>query len=138
MQELETLLNSLVKRGWKPFNNDNLNYCDVEGGLVYLCTLRNPKEMAAANLVYETLAVPLRLITTIESGLWQFVCKNDLQAKWSNRAKNVRRSMQFTTITDEKFESYLSKYRLIESALIPEEELAKFLVENIIVEWKKE
>lgn len=42
--------------------------------------------------------------------------------------------MQFTTITDEKFESYLSKYRLIESALIPEEELAKFLVENIIVE----
>ena len=138
MKELENLLNSVMKRGWKPFNNDNLNYCAIEGELVYLCTLRNPKEMATANLVYEGLAVPLRLITTIESGLWQFVCKNDLQAKWSNRAKNVRRSMQFTTITDEKFESYLSKYRLIESALVPKEELGKFLVDNIVIEWKKE
>lgn len=27
------------------------------------------------------------------------------------------------------------KFRLLESTLIPEEELAKFLVDNIIVEW---
>ena len=30
------------------------------------------------------------------------------------------------------------RYRLLESALLPEEELGQFLVDNIKVEWKKE
>ena len=131
MQELETLLTSLIQRGWKPAGfpgKSEIKISEDWDVVLYMDT-------DDATVVVK---VKLRNLVSLESGLWQFVCKNDLQAKWSNRAKNVRRSMQFTTITDEKFESYLSKYRLIESALIPEEELAKFLVENIIVEWKKE
>ena len=77
MQELEKLLNSLIKRGWKPFENSNLNHCNSDGKFIYFYAIRIPNK-PIESLVYESLAVPLRLITTIESGLWKFVCQNKL------------------------------------------------------------
>lgn len=125
MKELETLLNSLIKRGWRPFENSNLNHCNSDGKFIYFYTIRIPNRLTAS-LVYESLAVPLRLITTIESGLWKFVCENKLHKKTDNFWENVSK-----TSTNIWWFPHNHQYRLLESALIPEEELVKFLVDNI-------
>lgn len=71
----------------------------------------------------------LRQLVSLESGLWQFVCKNRLQKDnysiWGKTAGT----------TNIPYDPDYTAYRLLESALIPEEELAKFLVDNIKVEW---
>ena len=134
MKELETLLNSLIKRGWRPFENSNLNHCNSDGKFIYFYTIRIPNRLTAS-LVYESLAVPLRLITTIESWLWQFVCDEQLcklpeyiDAQWCKTVEDDRdNEKDVTHILTE----YDYRYRLLESALIPEQELGKFLVENI-------
>ena len=137
MQELEKLLNSLIKRGWKPFENSNLNHCNSDGKFIYFYTIRIPNRLTAS-LVYESLAVPLRLITTIESWLWQFVCDKELvQHKTSEKiikryVKEVIEREGWDIIEADIICTDLDpEYRLLESALIPEEELGKFLVDNI-------
>ena len=71
--------------------------------------------------------VHIRSIVSLESWLWQFVCENDMVysssfIEWQKWGK------QWVVLG---LWSIWHKYRLLESALIPEEELAKFLVENI-------
>ena len=75
--------------------------------------------------------VSIRDITSLDSGLWQFVCKNKLHKKTDNFWENVHK-----TSTNIWWFPHNHQYRLLESALIPEEELWKFLVDNIVVEWK--
>lgn len=132
MQELETLLNSLIQRGWKPFKSSNLNYCNVVGKFVYFYTIKNPNK-TTENLVYESLAVPLRLITTIESGLWQFVCERQL---WGNERGYWLRCHSHPLDYEADYSwKFNYEFRLLESALIPEEELGEFLVDNIKIQW---
>ena len=74
--------------------------------------------------------VHIRSIVSLESGLWQFVCENELYKEddcWEWRF----------TFDEVRFFYYKSipKFRLLESALVSEEELGKFLVDNIKVEW---
>ena len=74
--------------------------------------------------------VSIRDITSLDSGLWQFVCKNKLHKKTDNFWENVHK-----TSTNIWWFPHNHQYRLLESALIPEEDLAKFLIDNIIITW---
>ena len=130
MKELEKLLNSLIKRGWKPFENSNLNHCNSDGKFIYFYTIRIPNK-PIESLVYESLAVPLRLITTIESGLWKFVCQNKLLSDKVDLQDYIEDSFWFRRCP---FDTNWM-YRIMQSALYSEGGLAKFLVDNIKVAW---
>ncbi len=119
MQELEKLLNSLIQRGWKPWGIKR--FVEV---LVSWTTVTFFTEKSVAS------HTSLRSIVSLESQLWQFVCENDMVysssfIEWQKWGK------QWVVLG---LWSIWHKYRLLESALIPEEELGKFLVENIKVE----
>lgn len=124
MKELENLLTSLVQRGWKPKDRDVVSikldqeFTKSEGKTVFYCSCKD----------WFWFYADLRWIVSLESGLWQFVCENLLRkdqtstSYWSRREWGEKEKM----CRENQFE-----YRLLESALIPEEELGKFLVENI-------
>lgn len=126
MKELENLLNSLIKRGWKPFENSNLNHCNSDGKFIYFYTIRIPNRLTAS-LVYESLAVPLRLITTIESGLWKFVCQNKLLSDKVDLQDYIEDSFWFRRCP---FDTNWM-YRIMQSSLYSEDGLAQFLIDNI-------
>ena len=125
MQELETLLTSLVQRGWKPAGfpgESEIKISEDWDVVLYMDT-------DDATVVVK---VKLRNLVSLESGLWQFVCENWLRkdqtstSYWSRREWGEKEKM----CRENQFE-----YRLLESALIPEEELGKFLVDNIKIQW---
>ena len=74
MQELETLLNSLIQRGWKPagFQGESeIKISEDQGVVLYM----NTEDVTLA------VKVKLRNLVSLESGLWQFVCRNKLYKK---------------------------------------------------------
>ena len=121
MQELETLLTSLVQRGWKPFWKERCFRVDRVDKSTY--------EVNCGNIWYR---YSLRQITSIDSWLWEFCVENEL-THWYNWDE-----WKYTETFPWDYRDYPAdeyKYRLIESALIPEEELWQFLIDNIIVKW---
>ena len=128
MQELETLLTSLVQRGRKPKDREVVSikldqeFTKSEGKTVFYCSCKD----------WFWFYADLRWIVSLESGLWQFVCENWLRkyqtstSYWSRREWGEKEKM----CRENQFE-----YRLLESALIPEEELGQFLVHNIKIQW---
>ena len=133
MKELETLLTSLVQRGRKPRDREitsiklDQEFAKSEWKTVFYCNCK----------YWFWFYADLRWLVSLESGLWQFVCDRSLlKSIWKARAKEP--SISALGFKSEVLAlSFEPEYRLLESALIPEEELAKFLVENIVVEWLK-
>ena len=126
MQELENLLNSLIQRGWKPWGEKSKKIM-IRSSRIFVYNSEwyiNPE------------GKHIRSIVSLESRLWQFVCDRSLlKSIWKARAKEP--SISALGFKSEVLAlSFEPEYRLLESALIPEEELGKFLVENIKVEWK--
>ena len=133
MKELETLLNSLIQRGRKPFN--------------YLWTVERIEvdddfEIAIIFTTWEFIYNTLRDLVVLESWLWQFVCERWF-CRYDENADYRRDKLTIHPLCLDCEEKTLEgnwdsdpEYRLIESSLIPEEELWKFLVDNIVVEWK--
>ena len=120
MKQLETLLNSLIQRGWEPWNR-KADFCEYR-----FWKIRFIKESGEIVGIYT-----LRSLVSLESGLWQFVCERDLlKTIWKVRAKEPSMSALRLEFENLAF-SFEPEYRLLESALIPEEELAKFLLDNI-------
>lgn len=120
MNKLETLLYSLIKMGWKPYGMEiNAEYIDrivVEWSVMYIIFKWDWEYVEG-----------LRSLVSLESGLWQF-CADKILLPIEDNEWEDNRWLQFPDWTFE--------YRLLESALIPEEELGKFLVDNIKAEWK--
>ena len=119
MQELEKILNSMIKRGWRPWGKYDkiLNVSKYNGWLMRLVQSNNA-----------WMYVHIRSIVSLESGLWQFCVENEL-TRWYNWDE-----WKYTEIFPWDYRDYPAdehKYRLLESALIPEKELAQFLVDNI-------
>ena len=129
MEELETLLNSIIKRWWKPWDKEYTTIDVIQDGREECLMFRNvPKRQMQA--------YTFRSLVSIESGLWQFVCANALHKHtWDELVLNPSWRPDWLS-ADWSFFCWDSEYRLLESALIPEEELAQFLIENIKVEWK--
>lgn len=128
MKELENLLNSLVQRGWKPFN--------------YIWTAERIEvddnfEIAIVFITWEFAYHTIRDLVVLESWLWQFVCNNKLYKETNKSWESWGVSVNSVNVV-EFCSCSLPQFRLLESALIPEEELGKFLVENIVIEWKNE
>lgn len=86
----------------------------------------------------------MRELISIDSWLWQFCAEKgllnspDQYPHKDYRAKNPRPYWEMSLRRDCYYKTEVYQYRLLESALIPEEELGQFLVENIVIEWKKE
>ena len=102
---LEDLLNTLIKRGWKPFGMkdvfiDTWEWYDFEAWWIIL------KKEKGWTYTCESKYMPYRMLCTKSSWLWQFVCEN-----WGHY-----------------------QYRLIESALKDESELEEFLLNSIIID----
>ena len=126
MQELENLLNSLIQRGWKPAGfpgKSEIKISEDEGVVLYM----NAEDVTLA------IKVKLRNLVSIESGLWQFVCENSLIKQCKGTiCKNPKTYWNAWSIQWEWwYWCDIAEYRLLESALIPEEELGKFLIDNI-------
>ena len=127
MNQLETLLNTLIQMGRKPFGKKytHLNY-DPK---------RKHRHIMFGWADLAVFSYSLRQLVSLESGLWQFVCINDLY-KYSSDELVLNPSWRPDWLSsDWSFFCWNSEYRLLESALTPEEELAKFLIDNIIVKW---
>ena len=123
MKELETLLTSLVQRGRKPWG---LRYfAEVMVFKTYIDFIT--KKWASS-------PTSLRELVSLESGLWQFVVKNNLQWEWKEWTFNISFWPEGPD-AGASFYCGTPEYRLLESALIPEEELGKFLLSNIVIEW---
>ena len=132
MKELENLLTSLIQRGWKPFN--------------YIWTTERIEiddnfEIAIIFITWEFAYHTLRDLVVLESWLWQFCMENgllnspDQYPHKDYRAKNPRPYWEMSLGRDCYYKTEVYQYRLIESALIPEEELGQFLVDNIKIQW---
>lgn len=122
MKELETLLKSLAYRGRKPYGEEIFDL-NIENGVI---------SMFPENFFADNIKLNLRSIVSLESGLWQFVVENRLYK---------RKNYKYEVYLDYKRDRYDTlnqsdtNYRILESALVPEEELGKFLLDNIVVEW---
>ena len=129
MKELENLLNSLIQRGRNPKDREVVSIAlDPEftksgWKTVFYCSCKD----------WFWFYADLRWIVSLESGLWQFVCRNKL---YKQPNEKFRESVSKVWLNTWWF-AHNYQYRLLESALIPEEELAKFLLDNIVVEWLK-
>ena len=122
MKELENLLTSLIQRGWKPFN--------------YIWTAERIEvddnfEIAIVFITWEFTYHTIRDLVVLESWLWQFVCRNKL---YKQPNEKFRESVSKVWLNTWWF-AHNHQYRLLESALIPEEELGQFLVDNIKIQW---
>ena len=135
MKELENLLNSLIKRGWKPawFQGESRIEIFEDWDITIYMDVDNIIVKAKINL---------RNIVSIKSWLWQFVCDKELvQHKTSEKIikryvkEVIEREGWDITEADIICTDLDPEYRLLESALIPEKELGKFLVDNIIITW---
>ena len=130
MKELENLLTSLVQRGRKPFNYIwTVDRIEVDDNF----------EISIIFITWEFAYKTLRDLVVLESWLWQFCMENELlnsPDQYPNkdfRAKNPRPYWEMSLRRDCYYKTEVYQYRLIESALVSEEELAKFLVDNIII-----
>ena len=120
-EKLEELLRELIKRGREPRGKKYSHLdCDPK---------RKHRHIMLVGDDIPVFSYSLRQLVSLESGLWQFVCENRLQKDnysiWGKTAGT----------TNIPYDPDYTEYRLLESSLIPEEELAKFLVDNIKVEW---
>ena len=125
MKQLETLLTSLIQRGWEPWNR-KADFCEYR-----FWKIRFIKESGEIVGIYT-----LRSLVSLESGLWQFVCENEFIKNTEALPDTICGwyidwDTWYDTIANQ--DNY--EFRLLESSLIPEEELGKFLLSNIVIEW---
>ena len=132
--DLEQLLNSLIKKGWKPnwkeYNHIHAEYNRIMSDFWTFYRFCNYVENGSIN---RCLNLKLREIVSINSGLWQFVCENGM----------IKRQKEETLIefydnlrwrTEIVYDDAEYEYRLIESSLKDESELEQFLLDNIKID----
>lgn len=130
MKELENLLNSLIKRGWKPWGEKSKKI-----------TIKASRIFVYNSEWYINLeGKHIRELVSLESRLWNFVCDEEL-IKYKTSETIIKRYIK-QLITRKEWDvieadvvclDLDSEYWLMESALTPEEDLVKFLVDNIII-----
>ena len=129
---MEELLNKLIKKGWKPFGITCTDFIKGTGLECIPSYCFNPHpHMWFPWWTRKYHRPSLRQIVSKESWLWQFVCENGMVKGFdtSEYYTNYRR------FNKENFTEcrYLREcqYRIIESSLKNESELEDFLLSNI-------
>lgn len=125
MKRIRDTLNKLIKKWWKPF----------------WITLKTKIKIHELEWFYDDQIIQfeldcvsmgkyvrLRELVSMESWLWQFICDNKLY----NRTYNFREDVCKTWYNIWWF-SHNFQYWILESALIQEKDLPKFLIDNIII-----
>lgn len=122
--DLEQLLNSLIEKGWKPrWEKVELYWTSKDTFWEKIVVFNGNAGW------FKRWWCTYRELVSKESWLWQFVCENGMvvrKRQWTNRLWwEPEKCFDYTDY----------KYRLIESALCNEEDLEKFLLDNIKIEW---
>ena len=135
MKELENLLTSLVQRGWKPWGLEWAKCLGVYGRTIYFYNQEIGQHVK--------ISFRMRELISIDSWLWQFCMENgllnspDQYPHKDYRAKNPRPYWEMSLGRDCYYKTEVYQYRLLESSLILEEDLWKFLLDNIVIEWNQ-
>lgn len=114
---LEKLLNLLIWKGWKPRNREKTLHitCYASDLSVYLDWWFMAEDKKS-----------FRELVSKESWLWQFVCKNRM-IKWIWSEIEIKNLNEwYWVVRDTDYE-----YWIIQSALIDEENIEQFLLNNI-------
>ena len=117
MQELENLFNSLIQRGWKPWGEKSKKII-IRSSRIFVYNSEwyiNPE------------GKHIRSIVSLESQLWQFVCQNKLLSDKVDLQDYLEDSFWFRRCPRDSNWSY----RLMRVAFVAEEDLEKFLIDNI-------
>lgn len=130
---MEELLNKLIEKGWKPRGEGVYKTKKKVHNLIRYIEM--PREIwfyVLYDWLYNQMPIQrryiLRQLVSKESWLWQFVCENKLVKKkrqWSNR---------WWWEPEKWFDYKDDEYRLIESALLDEDKLEQFLLDNIKID----
>lgn len=130
MKELENLLNSLIKRGWKPWGGKSKKII-IRASRIFVYNSEwyvNPE------------GKHIRELVSLESQLWNFVCDEEL-IKYKTSEIIIKRYIK-QLITRKEWDVIEAdvvcldldpEYRVLESALMSEEDLPRFLIDNIII-----
>ena len=124
MKELENLLNKLIEEGRKPFWIELKIKIKIHEWVWFYDDKTIQLEFDCGNMGKY---IRLRQIVSAESWLWQFVCKNKLLSDKVDLQDYFEDSYWFRRCP---FDTNWM-YRIMQSALYSEEDLAKFLFENI-------
>jgi len=115
--KLEELLNTLVQRGWKPYGYQTIERVKMVWTLWIMFITKDNEEFPWFNI---------RMLTSKESLLWQFVCKN-----WMARKDRFTRMIAPDPLGEDQYNYKDYRYWVIESALCDEDKLEEFLLQNI-------
>lgn len=133
MKKLGKFFTSIIKKGRKPWGIDpkdiELFRLDFKWKDVHIWYMDYSSQK---KWMYELQFKTFRELVSLESGLRQFVCKNKLQWEWWERALNVS-VWQEELNAEARFHHSTPEFRFIQSALIPENKIAEFLVKNIVL-----
>ena len=133
---MEELLNKLIKKWWKPFNV-NCAWTNVE----VINRLRDNQYLPEhTKIIFKTenhwhvFDCNIRALVSKSSWLWQFVCENGMRPKrvWYDEhywQRDNHTNWRWMVMESDP------EYRIIESALKDEEDLERFLLDNIKVWW---
>lgn len=117
-KEFVDLLNALVKKGWKPWEEETYK---IESASDAIIVYRD--EINYTMYIF-------RELVSIESGLWQFVCRNNLFVDGVDTKDYLEDSFGFITAAYDN-DGY---YWLAKASRREEFELPKFLLDNIKVD----
>ena len=118
---MEELLNKLIEKGWKPRGNNEWKKIVKNWGFYNL-------HRYVKHIALPSRDLSLRNFVSKESWLWQFCCENKFV---KTKDRKVRYMYEDLERTQNYFSWYWYEYRIIESALCNEEDLEKFLLDNI-------
>ena len=123
MQELERLLNSLIKKWWKPWGRIIEKIRAWGDRQIFL-------DYSSEDTTNREYYKNYRELVSMESGFWQFVCQNKLLSDKVDLQDYIEDSFWFRRCPRDSNWSY----RLMRVAFVAEEDLPQFLIENIKVE----
>lgn len=123
MEELETLLNSMIKKWWKPWGRIIEKIRPWGDRQIFL-------DYSSEDTTNREYYKNYRELVSMESWLWQFVCQNKLLSDKVDLQDYIEDSFWFRRCPRDSNWSY----RLMRVAFVAEGDLPQFLIENIKVE----
>lgn len=134
MKELERLLIDIIEKGWNPWGIDwdTIVYLelDIKKMNIHIRYTIIDEQRDEVSL---SVVKSIRDLVSLKSWLWSFLCDNKLIKQNSNQ--RVLNPIHWPEWADCEWsiQSNKMQFRLMQSALIKENELAEFLIKNIIL-----